>query len=94
LTDTPATVADVEAIIKCAYQIGRLDVTGNVNVQRIQTLKERFEHLETQLKAEPNEKLLRKILRLRKQILRACEIGLRNEVKLKELRDEMELHGQ
>jgi len=86
--DRPATIEDIEAAVKRAYQMGRLEVMGQVNIQRVRVLKDRLERLEEQLRAAPDNKLLRKALRVRKQVLRACEIGVRNELKLKELTDQ------
>jgi len=83
--DRPATIYDIKAAIERAYQMGRLEVTGEVNIQRVRVLKERLERLEEQLRVAPDDKLLRKALRVRKQVLRACEIGVRNETKLKAL---------
>ena len=80
------TPTEIEAALRRAYQIGRLEVVGEVNIQRVRTLKERFERLEAQLELTPD--LLPKALRLRKQIVRACEIGLRNETALKELMEQ------
>jgi len=80
------TPTEIEAALRRAYQIGRLEVIGEVNIQRVRTLKERFERLEAQLELTPD--LLPKALRLRKQIVHACEIGLRNETTLKELMEQ------
>jgi hypothetical protein len=88
MTDTPATIEDIEVAIKRAYQMGQLEVVGRVNVQRVRVLKERFDRLETQLQVTPDDELLRKTLRVRKQLLRACETGVRNELKLKELMEQ------
>lgn len=86
--DRLATIEDIKVAVERAHQLGRLEVMGQVNIQRVRVLKERFERLEEQLKVAPDDKLLRKALRVRKQVLRACEIGVRNELKLMELMEQ------
>ena len=83
----PEIAAELKTCFERARQIGRLEVTGEVNIQRVRALKERYDRLLEHLKAAPDDLLVRKAKRLRKQLLQACEIGVRNEVKLKELND-------
>jgi len=85
MSNKPATIADVQAAVNKAYQVGRLEVIGQVNIQRVRALKERYDDLLMRLKTGPNDELARKLTRLHKQLLRACKVGVRNEEKLRAL---------
>lgn len=87
MNDMAALLADVEAALERAYQMGRLEVTGQVNIQRIRALKERYDSLREQLETTPSDELIRKANRLRRQLRRACEVGIRNEAQLEKLTD-------
>jgi hypothetical protein len=71
--------------VERAYQMGRLEVTGEVNVHRISQMNERLERLTIHLEQEYDEHLRRKARKLCKKIDQACEVALRNEAKLREL---------
>ena len=87
MSDLAALLTDVEAALELAYQMGRLEVTGQVNIQRIRALKERYDSLREQLETTPSDELIRKAKRLRRQLRRACEVGIRNEAQLEKLTD-------
>jgi hypothetical protein len=80
-----ATLADITAAIDKAYQLGRLEVIGQVNIQRVRTLRERYDSLLEQAHNTPTDALIRRVRRLRRQLIRACETGARHEDKLQEL---------
>lgn len=83
--DRPATIEDIQAAVTRAYQVGRLEVMGQVNIQRVRAMKERYETLLAQMETSPSDELCHKLLRHRKRLLQACQVGVRNEHALNKL---------
>lgn len=85
--DLPATLADIKAAVDRAFQLGRLTVIGEVNIQRVRALRERYDNLLEKVKDTPTDELIRKLKRVRKQLIRACETGVRHEDTLRKMTD-------